>query len=68
MMLQGKGESKFDHIGIIDSAKEWLTLRELRNIIAHEYSDKTIVEGIKDSLKHREGLLRFMLKFIDIWL
>lgn len=26
--------------GFVDSAKEWLIIRELRNITAHEYSDK----------------------------
>lgn len=29
-----------EKIGIIKSALEWLSLRELRNIAAHEYSDK----------------------------
>lgn len=29
-----------EKMGLIESAKDWLALRELRNITAHEYSDK----------------------------
>ena len=29
-----------EKMGVIESAKDWLALRELRNITAHEYSDK----------------------------
>jgi len=29
-----------EKMGIISSTKDWLALRELRNITAHEYSDK----------------------------
>lgn len=29
-----------EKIGIVDDAKKWLSIRELRNITAHEYSDQ----------------------------
>ncbi|MBN1960801.1 MAG: hypothetical protein JW841_07620 [Deltaproteobacteria bacterium] len=29
-----------EKLGLIDSAHEWMALRELRNIIAHEYTDE----------------------------
>lgn len=40
--------NRAEKLGIIDSAHEWITLRELRNLLTHEYSEKLedIVEGI----------------------
>lgn len=40
--------NRAEKLGIIDRAHEWITLRELRNLLTHEYSEKIedIVEGI----------------------
>jgi uncharacterized protein with HEPN domain len=40
--------NRAEKLGIIDDAQEWMTLRELRNILTHEYSDdeNEIVNGI----------------------
>lgn len=31
-----------EKLGIIDSAQEWMSIRELRNITAHEYSEEDL--------------------------
>ncbi len=40
--------NRAEKFGIIDSAQEWLMLRELRNVLTHEYSEdeEDIVKGI----------------------
>ncbi|MHB1947952.1 MAG: hypothetical protein ACYCQI_07555 [Gammaproteobacteria bacterium] len=36
-----------EKLGIIDSAEMWMSIRELPNISAHEYTDKDLVEFFK---------------------
>ncbi len=40
--------NRTEKLGIIDDAQEWIMLRELRNILTHEYSDNDdeIAKGI----------------------
>lgn len=32
--------NKLEKIGFLDSAKEWITLRKIRNEISHQYDDE----------------------------
>ncbi|MEJ5227061.1 hypothetical protein [Thermodesulfovibrio sp.] len=63
--------NKAEKLGIIDSAHEWITLRELRNLLTHEYSEKIedIVNGInklyeisKRLLDIYEGIIQYINK------
>lgn len=40
--------NRAERVGLIDDAMEWIRLREFRNILTHEYSDKEedIINGI----------------------
>ncbi|GAQ94209.1 hypothetical protein TAGGR_1388 [Thermodesulfovibrio aggregans] len=62
--------NRAEKLGIIENAQEWITLRELRNILTHEYSEKVedIVEGINKLYKISYRLLEIyngVLKYIE---
>ncbi len=50
--------------GFIDSAKEWLMIRELRNITAHEYSDSDMAVFFM-SLKNKCPMLLKLIHKLD---
>lgn len=63
--------NRAEKLGIIDRAHEWITLRELRNLLTHEYSEKIeeIVNGInklyeisKRLLEILEGIIKYINK------
>ncbi|WP_297209762.1 MULTISPECIES: hypothetical protein [Thermodesulfovibrio] len=51
--------NKAEKLGIIDSAHDWITLRELRNLLTQEYSEKIeeIVNGINKLYEISKRLL-----------
>ncbi len=53
--------------GIIDSAQEWIMLRELRNILTHEYSEKVddIIEGINKLYEISHRLLKIYEELLN---
>lgn len=59
--------NRAEKLGIIENAQEWITLRELRNILAHEYSDKVeeIVEGINKLYEVSQRLLEIFEGIIN---
>lgn len=59
--------NRAEKIGIIESAQEWITLRELRNILTHEYSEKVeeIVEGINKLYEISQRLLEIYKRIIN---
>lgn len=54
--------NRAEKIGIIDNAQEWMMLRELRNLLTHEYSEKEedIISGINK-------LYEISLRLCDIY-
>jgi hypothetical protein len=61
LILQGLGEydqgqpfidmlNKLEKFSLIDSAEQWLRLREIRNLVSHEYPDneKELAEGLNE--------------------
>jgi len=56
-----------EKIGLIDSAQEWMALRELRNILTHEYSEKVeeIIEGINKLYEISYRLLKIYEELLN---
>jgi len=54
--------AKLEKLNVLRSADEWMTLRETRNIVTHEYPFVTdeIIEGLNLLGKHQQLML-------DIW-
>ena len=61
LILEGLGEydqgmafidmlNRLERLQIIDSAQQWLDLREIRNLVTHEYpeNEKEVVEGLNE--------------------
>lgn len=46
-----------EKLGMIDNADIWMSIRELRNISAHEYTDKDLTEFFKRLKKEAPNLL-----------
>lgn len=59
--------NKAEKLGIIENAHEWITLRELRNLLTHEYSEKIeeIVEGINKLYEISKRLLEIYKEIIE---
>ncbi len=49
-----------ERLGIIDSSKEWFELRELRNVVNHDYSllEEELVETINRIYSKRQSLIK----------
>jgi predicted nucleotidyltransferase len=56
--------NKLEKIGFINSAKEWMSLREIRNAIAHQYEDEPeeMSQSLNNILNHKEILKDIYLK------
>lgn len=62
--------NKAERLGIIEDASEWIRLREFRNLLTHEYSEKEedIVDGINKLYEISERLLEIykaIKRYID---
>jgi len=75
IILEGLGEnqedmalidvlSRLEKLKIIESQAEWLQLRELRNIVTHEYPFNTeeIIEGLNTLIVKSQSLSEIWLK------
>lgn len=51
-----------EKLGLIDDAKAWMGIRELRNISAHEYTEHDLVALFKRLLVETPRLLKIMEK------
>jgi uncharacterized protein YutE (UPF0331/DUF86 family) len=47
-----------EKLGIIPSAEELIAIRDLRNIIAHEYLSENLVEIYMEIIELSDGLLK----------
>lgn len=69
LILQGLGEydqglplidilNKLEKLSVIDSTEKWLSLRETRNLVTHEYpgNEKEVVDGLNE-LHHQSQYL-----------
>jgi hypothetical protein len=58
--------SKLEALKLIENAKDWLLLRETRNIVTHEYpfNQEDVIEGLNLLSKHY-SLILIMWKHID---
>lgn len=56
--------NRLEKIGFINSAKEWIILREIRNEIAHQYEDEPeeMSQAINNILNHKEIIKEIYLK------
>jgi len=56
--------NKLEKLGFIDSAKEWLYLRKIRNEIAHQYDDEPeeMTQAINNIMNHKEIIKEIYLK------
>lgn len=61
--------SKLESLGLIDNAKDWLLLRETRNVVTHEYpfNQKDVIDGLNLLSKHF-ALILSMWKFIEAYI
>lgn len=52
--------NRLEKIGALESAEEWLSLREMRNLISHEYPDDPGMQAatLNKALKQAEPLLQ----------
>lgn len=52
---------RLEKIGILPSAKEWISMRTLRNTVTHEYPDnpELMCENIKKVIEHAKNLLQY---------
>ena len=80
LVLQGLGEydqgepfidmlNKLEKLSLINSAEQWLHLREIRNLVSHEYpdSEKELAEGLnelRDASRYLETALNHLLEFM----
>ena len=61
--------NKLEKLNFLESAKEWMNLREKRNNIAHQYDDEPyeMTQAINDILNQKDILksvyMRFKLRF-----
>ena len=51
-----------EKLGIIPSAEELIAIRDLRNIIAHEYLSENLVEIYMEIIELSDGLLKAILE------
>ncbi len=69
LILQGLGEyvqilpfidilNKLEKLSVIESAEQWLSLRETRNLVTHEYpgNEKEMVDGLNELRLHSQYL------------
>jgi len=56
--------NKLEKNGVIDSAKEWLKLRKIRNDISHQYDDEPeeMTQAINNILNHKNIIKEIYLK------
>ena len=55
--------NRLEKLSIIDSAEKWLSLREIRNIVTHEYPDNE--EEIADGLNQLFGEAYYLSSILD---
>ena len=46
-----------EKLGVVDGVTEWMGMRQLRNISAHDYSEEELSQFFKDILKNAPRLL-----------
>lgn len=56
--------NKLEKLGFIDSAKEWINLRKIRNEISHQYDDEPeeMSQAINNILNHKDIIKEIYLK------
>lgn len=52
--------SKIEKLGLIESSNQWLTLREIRNVVTHEYPFQLdqLIEGLNQINEQIEMLIK----------
>lgn len=77
LILQGFGEYtpempfidilyKLEKLSVIEDAEKWLELREIRNLVTHEYpgNEKEIVDGLNELQRHSQYLSSTLEKIL----
>jgi len=78
MILQGIGEyaqnmpfidrlNRLEKLSIIDDAEKWLNLREIRNLVTHEYPDneEELIDGLNELYQLSEYLSSTLDNLLD---